>query len=319
MSANKSFENTVTAELAALRAENAEMKLLLKEIIAQPTPSASSATSSAKAAKPSAKSKKASASAAAPDSASATSEPKAPSAWNVLVAQTVSDMKQNGWSSWTDLKGNVWPASRSGVVKDKSGADFATFVYDGGANDGKMPSPALGGMVRASYLKAQTDPVAMATAKKYHEKLAEKRSASGSSVGTAEKEAPVADEPKAEKKVRKPQSEETKAAAAAKRAATKAAKAVPAEEAEFEDVSPEPVAVAPTPTKPKKVVTPPAPVKKLDLSFYSWEFEGKSYITNDRGDVVDPHEGSWIGRFNGTIIDESIPEPSDIEGVEMRD
>jgi hypothetical protein len=276
-----------------------------------------SAISSAKPAKASAKSKKASAS----DSASATSEPKPPSAWNVLVAQTVTDMKQNGWASWTDLKGNVWPASRSGVVKDKSGADFATFVYDGGANDGKMPSPALGGMVRASYLKAQTDPVAMATAKKYHEKLAEKRSASGSSVGTAEKEAPVADEPKAEKKVRKPQSEETKAAAAAKRAATKAAKALPAEEAEFEDVSPAPVAVAPlvTPTKPKKVVAPAAPVKKMDLSWITWQFEGKDYLTNDRRDVVDPEEGTWVGRYNGTIIDETIPEPDDIEGIEMRD
>jgi hypothetical protein len=233
-------------------------------------------------------------------------------------------MKQNGWASWTDLKGVVWPASRSGVVKDKSGADFATFVYDGGAHDGKVPSPALGGMVRASYLKAQTDPVAMATAKKYHEKLAEKRSASGSSVGSAEKEAPVADEAEAPKKARKPQSEETKAAAAAKRAATKAAKALPAAPAapaaeEFEDVPV--VAAAPlvTPTKAKKVIVPPAPVKKLDLSFYAWEFEGKSYITNDRHDVVEPEEGTWVGRFNGTIIDESIPEPDDLEGIEMRD
>jgi hypothetical protein len=276
--------------------------------------SASSATSSAKPKKASAKSKKAS----APDSASATSEPKPPSAWNVLVAQTVTDMKQNGWASWTDLKGVVWPASRSGVVKDKSGADFATFVYDGGANDGKMPSPALGGMVRASYLKAQTDPVAMATAKKYHEKLAEKRSASGSSVGSAEKEAPVADEAEAPKKARKPQSEETKAAAAVKRAATKAAKAEkPADE--FEDVpvvAPAPVV---TPTKAKKVVAPAAPVKKMDLTWITWEFEGKNYLTNDRRDIVDPEEGTWVGRFNGTIIDESIPEPDDIEGIEMRE
>lgn len=260
-------------------------------------------SASAKPAKASAKSKKASAS----DSSSAASEPKAPSAWNVLVAQTVSDMKQNGWVSWTDLKGNVWPGSRTGTVKDKSGAEASGFVYDGGAHDGKTPSPALGGMVRASYLKAQTDPVAMATAKKYHEKLAEKRSASGSSVGSAEKEAPVADETEPKKRTWSP---EAKAAAAAKRAATKAAKAEPAE---FEDV---PVA---TPTKTKKVVAPSAPIKKIDLTFYSWEFQGKMYITNDRHDVVDPDEGTWVGRFNGTIIDESVPEPADIEGVEMRE
>ena len=78
------------------------------------------------------KSKKASS--AASDAGSA-AEPKAPSAWNTLVAETVAEMKQSGWESWTDLKGVSWPASRHGPVKDKSGAEREAFVFDGGEHD----------------------------------------------------------------------------------------------------------------------------------------------------------------------------------------
>jgi hypothetical protein len=75
-------------------------------------------------------------------------EKKPPSPWNLLVTKTVSDMRQSGWKSWTDSKGVVWPSSKLASVK---GAEL--YVYDGGDHDGKPPSPALGGMVRASWLK----------------------------------------------------------------------------------------------------------------------------------------------------------------------
>ena len=87
---------------------------------------------------------------------------KGPSAWNILVTQTVADMKQSGWPSWTDLHETVWPASRSAMVKDKSGSERSAFVFDGGPHDGKEPSPALGGMKRASFLKIQSGGPVMA-------------------------------------------------------------------------------------------------------------------------------------------------------------
>ena len=196
-------------------------------------------------------------------------------------------------------------------------------MYDGGEKtDGKTPSPALGGMVRASYLKAQTDPAALAKAQAYHAKLDEKRSAASASVGDGEKEAPVADAVQPKKAGRKPMTAEQKAEAAAKRAAAKALSAAekPAEtEAEFTEPAEAPPAPAVTPKKAVfKKKAPPAP-KKVDLRFYDWEHNGKKYITNERGDVVSPDEGCWVGRFNGTIIDESVAEPEDLEGVEMRE
>jgi hypothetical protein len=252
-----------------------------------------------------------------------------PSAWNVLVATTVAEMKQSGWPAWTDLKGVEWPASRQSTVKDKSGAEHEAYVFDGGDHDGKEPSPALGGMVRASYLKAQSDPVAAEKARKYHEKLAEKRSGA-SSTGSGEKGEPVADAEGAPKKGggRPKMTEEQKAAAKVKREAKKAAeaKAEPkAEEAEeFAEVTEAPaaapVAAAPAPAKKASVLKPKAAApKKLDLSFFPWTFEGKNYITNDRKDVIEPEEGQWVGRFDGTTIDTSVPEPSDLDGVEMRE
>lgn len=280
------FEQSLTEQLATMR-----KTLGLSEITVKPK-----------------KSKKSSAK--SEDATSTSSEPKAPSAWNILVAQTVTDMKQNGWASWTDLKGTIWPASRSGKIKDKSGAEVDGFVYDGGEHDGKGPSPALGGMVRASYLKSQSDPSHAEKAAKYHEKLAEKRSQSGS-VGSGEKDAPVADAPK---KGRRKMTDAEKAEAKVKRDAKKASASAPAEsEAEFEDVE-----AAPTPApKPKKSLL--APKKKVDLSFYNLDYEGKSYITNDRGDLIEPEEGTWMGRIIDGKLDKSVAEPTDLEGVEMRE
>jgi hypothetical protein len=192
------------------------------------------------------KPKKASSAASAAGSAA---EPKAPSAWNTLVAETVAEMKQSGWESWTDLKGVSWPASRHGPVKEKSGAEREAFVFDGGEHDGKEPSPALGGMVRASFLKAQSDPAAAEKARAYHAKLAEKRSASAST-GSGEREEPVADAegaPVAKKSGRPKMTDEQKAAAKLKRDAKKAAGVVAPkaeEDGEFSDV-PEEAAAPP--------------------------------------------------------------------------
>jgi len=180
---------------------------------------------------------------AAAEPAEALKPSKAPSAWNQLVAQTVAEMRQSGWQSWTDLKGVVWPASKRALVKDKSGALSEAWVYDGGEHDGKPPSPSLGGMVRASCLKAQSDPEAMAKAIAYHAKLAERRESSSASVsGASAAEAP--------KKVRAKMTEEQKAAAAAKRAAKKAEAA-----AQAAPEAPEPTAEAaePAAAKPKRV------------------------------------------------------------------
>jgi hypothetical protein len=151
-------------------------------------------------------------------------EKKEPTAWNLLVSQTVSEMKQSGWESWTDLKGAVWPASLSVVVKDKKGVESEQFVFSSGEHEGKQPSPALGGMARASYLKAQSDPEHAAKVSAYHAKLAEKRSAAASvasAEGSDAEAAPVA----VKKSGRPPMTEEQKAAAKLKRAIKKAAEA----------------------------------------------------------------------------------------------
>ena len=291
--------------------------------------------------------------AAEESSDAAPKEKKEPTAWNLLVTQTVSEMKQSGWESWTDLKGTVWPASRSAMLKDKKGVESEQFVYDGGDHDGKQPSPALGGMVRASYLKGLTDPEAKAKAEAYHAKLAEKRSTSGSVTSGAAEAEPVADgEAPAKKKSGRPKmTDEQKAAAKAKKEAKKAAEAAAAvteevemaaeelEDAEADGAqtpvaaapapvaapAPEPVAAAPAPAKkaplvkiaPKAVPKPAA--KKLDLSLFSWTFKGTEYLTNDRKDIVDATTGEWIGRFDGTKIDESIAEPADLAAAGMRD
>jgi hypothetical protein len=252
------------------------------------------------------------------------------------VAETVAEMKQSGWESWTDLKGVSWPASRHGPVKDKSGAEREAFVFDGGEHDGKEPSPALGGMVRASFLKAQSDPAAAEKARAYHAKLAEKRSASAST-GSGEREEPVADAegaPVAKKSGRPKMTDEQKAAAKLKRDAKKAAGVVAPkaeEDGEFSDVPEDaaaaaapPASSAPPAAQPKKVImkskaVAPPPPKPLDLTFFPWTYDGKKYITNDRGDVIEPEEGQWVGRFNGKSIDTSVPEPADMDSVEMRE
>jgi hypothetical protein len=214
----------LTEELEELKQSMAELKAELARLKAAPAKKAKKAAAEpAEALKPS----------------------KAPSAWNQLVAQTVAEMRESGWQSWTDLKGVVWPASKRALVKDKSGALSEAWVYDGGEHDGKPPSPALGGMVRASCLKAQSDPEVMAKALAYHAKLAEKRQSSSSSASVSG--ASAAEPPK---KVRAKMTEEQKAAAAAKRAAKKAgAEAASATTSDAE----QPKAAAEPKPKPKRV------------------------------------------------------------------
>ena len=142
-----------------------------------------------------------------------------------------------------------------------------------------------------------------------------------SSTGSGEAGEPVADEVKAPKP-RKPQSEETKAAAALKRAATKAAKAAKAAkpeapeaaEAEAEAVEVSPPAAAPLPKAKAKITPKP---KKVDLALDPWSHDGEEYYKNERGDVLST-DGEWVGRWTGSAIDTSAPEPEDFDKLESR-
>lgn len=143
-----------------------------------------------------------------------------------------------------------------------------------------------------------------------------------SSVGEGETEAPEADEkPKTGKGSRKPQSAETKAAAALKRAATKAAKkAGPEAEAEEEEevAADEAPAPAPKPAAPKKAAFAPKPKKVVDLLLDPWVHEEVEYLKNERGDVVSAG-GDWVGHWNGTELNTDAPEPADFETLTTRD
>ena len=160
--------------------------------------------------------------------AEAPKEHRPPSSWNLLVSQTVSEMKQRGWESWTTVEGVVWPGSKWGPVKDKTGAVSEQFVYASGEHEGKAPSPALGGMLRASYLKTQSDPAHAAKAAAHRAarvaQLAEKRSVGSASAAASDAEGEVVAK-KAPAKKMAHMTEEEKAAAKAKRAANKAERA----------------------------------------------------------------------------------------------
>jgi hypothetical protein len=268
-------------------------------------------------------------------------EKKAPSDWDVLLANTIEDMKASGWPEWTDADGVLWHASRLDTVTDKKGNSTETYVFDGGDHDGKPASRALGGMKRASFLKNQNSPEGIEKAKAYRAKLAEKRA---SSTGSAEKKEPVADEKveEEEKPKRKPQSEETKQKRAATNAAKKVAEAAAAvaavaaaKEDEIEDIEsepeaadaepePEPVKVVAKPAPPapaaapKKIVktAPKAAKKPLSLIMAEWIHQDEIYKKNERGDVADM-EGNFFGHWDGKEIDESASQPADWDNAEL--
>lgn len=112
------------------------------------------------------------------------------------------------------------------------------------------------------------------------------------------------------KKARKPQSEETKKAAAEKRAATKAAKAAAS--------APLPASPAPKAPAAKASAPAPAPPAAEDedsaTDFAPWTFKKASYLKNKRGDVLS-EEYDWIGRFDEKTgkIDRAFPKPADLE------
>ena len=103
--------------------------------------------------------------------------------------------------------------------------------------------------------------------------------------------AAVAAEPEAKaKKARKPQSEETKKAAAEKRAATKAKKA----------------AAAPLPASPVAAAE--------EIEFSTWTYKGTPYLKNENGDVLS-EEYEWVGRYveKTNTIDRSVAKPAYLE------
>jgi len=240
---------------------------------------------------------------------------RVPSAWNIFLKETVDDMKANGWPAWTGLDGTHYGAAEKATVKDKSGAEHEAWVYSDGPFKGKEVTPAQGGMTRASFLKAEADPVAKEKALKWQAKLAEKKATSaGSSTAVSGDEGEAA-----EKKPRKPQSEETKAAAALKRATNKAAKGTPAAAVGGSGSAPAPAASPPpVPKAVKKMVISGGAKKPVDLSFYPWEHGGVDYYTNDRSDVVST-EFDWVGRFDGKEIDETVEAPEDLGDARMRE
>ena len=129
--------------------------------------------------------------------------------------------------------------------------------------------------------------------------------ASVSSGSSAPKPEPVADA----KKPRKPQSEETKAAAAIKRAATKAAKLSA------------PVAAPVNPFDETPLPAAPAGAEVVEASaddeeaFAEWEHKGTKYWKNGLQHVYkmtsDKGFGAWAGRYDELkkVIDARVPEP----------
>jgi hypothetical protein len=301
---------SIKDQMASIEQTLSQMRLTLEALTAEPS------------AKTKTKTKK-----AEPKAEAEPKEPRAPTAWNLLVQSTVADMKQSGWQSWTDTKGVVWPGSRR---------ESDSFVYDGGEYDGKPPSPARGGMVRASYIKSSAAPSASSAApsaaasgdkpKKAGrppmtaEQKAEAAAKRAAKAASAEQSADESAAEKPKKAGRPPMTAEQKAAAAAKRAEKKAKASAPQSDAEsVHTCSGVPDGWAEL--LGEKVVTDQKVVenKAVDLSFYPFKYEGKSLIMNDRGDVVDPEEGTWVGRLTKGILDKTFAEPADLEEVVMRE
>lgn len=129
-----------------------------------------------------------------------------------------------------------------------------------------------------------------------------RKNSGGSSVGSAApKDEPVADTPE-EKPVEKPAP----------------AKAEPAPAPAPPKAEPAPAKAEPKKVQIKKKEAAPQPKKELDLRFYPWSHDGKAYYTNERGDVVS-EDFEWVGRFDGTKIDQTVPEPADLANAEMKD
>ena len=300
----QSFQQTVIAELAALRAENSEMKVMLKELGAQPPASAApKKRGPKKASEPSG------------DSEAEPKEKRAPSAYIVFSSKRVQPIirtaeagldksAKSSVGKMNQFAGKLWAQTK------ESGKEWSDEEIT--AEWEAFEPPAVSKQAAAGKGKKSPTP----------------------SVGDGEEGEPEADAAAAEKvkKVKKPQSEETKKAAAAKRAATKAkkaAEAAPAEDdmgeveeaADAEEAPPAPVApvAAPKPA-PKKAAFVPKPKKAVDLALDAWEFEGNSdYLKNERGDVLNSTTGEWVGHWDGAKLDTSAAEPADFETLTVRE
>ena len=153
-----------------------------------------------------------------------------------------------------------------------------------------------------------------------------KKGSKPSSSATSDASSDVAEEEgSAAPKARKPQSEETKAAAAVKRAATKAKKAAEAAaeaagaDAEEAEEAPKPAkAAAPKPKAPK-AEKPAAPKVEYSIEqlsdFDAFTHEGVDYGRNARGDVVNSH-GNFVGHWNGKTVNRKVAKPADWDEVE---
>ena len=231
--------------------------------------------------------------------------------WNALIASTMAEMKQNGWTTWADVKTSaIWPSSRSATINGRS-----AFVYDGGEHDGKEPTRPLGGMSRSSYIKSQTvvvkaEQVTAPSAKKAgRPKMTAEQKAAKTAKTAKKAEEPVAvtvAEQPVKKAGRPKMTAEQKATAAVKRATAKA-KA----ESDNENIH----TCSDMPGEWAEMLGG----KKLDLSFYPFTYEGESLIMNDRGDVLEPVEGVWVGSLKNGILDRSVAEPLDLQEPVMRD
>ena len=241
--------------------------------------------------------------AASDDSADAEpKEKRAPNAWILFSARVEKLIRATEEAAQTPKESRM-----KTVVAKQFASHLKTLkAYDEWADD--EVTEALSG-----WTPPETSKQAIAKAEKASDAVA---SEAGSDAGSVA-EAPAASAEASAPKAKRVWSEEAKASAAAKRAAKKAASAAPAEDA------PAPAEAAPAPAPVKKTITlkpkvAPEPVKKVDLSFFTWTHEGKEYYTNDRGDVATT-DFEWVGRFNGQTIDETVPEPADLSEATLRE
>ena len=286
MSSSSAFQFNVTSELAALRAENAELKTMISDI-------------HAKMAAPPSKSKKSKKE--KPEASGEPKEKKEGSSWSKFSAGRV---------------GGLIRATEEGMPKDQKTGVAVILQFASSLKLKKSYDEWKDEEIMAEWESFEPP----AISKKEIERQ------SKGSVGSAAAAEPVADEVGAgEKKKRKPQSEETKAAAALKRAATKAAKATKAvgggnTSSEAEEEEEQAADAPPPPAAPSKPAAKKASIvkKKVDLYLDPWNHDGEELLKNERGDVVSV-DGDWIGKWDGKTIDKSAPEPADFEQLTSRD
>ena len=289
MSANQTFQTTVTAELAALRAENSEMKIMLKELLAQPQSQTKTKTKT--------KAKK--------EVEGEAKEKKAPNEWIVFsgrVEKLVRAQEEaEGATKETKMK--------TVVVKQFSSHLKSKKVYAEWADD---------------EIVAELATWEPPTVSKQELAGKSKKTPPASAAASDSEEAPKKRKPQSEetKKNAAIKRAATKAANAAK-AKTTSAEASEAEEETFvaetvvKPAAPKPAApAAPKPAKPAAKVAPKP--KKVDLLLDSWTHDGTDYLKNERNDVVSV-DGEWVGRWTGSAIDTAVPEPADFEKLTTRE